>query len=377
MVSALLLALSTGACAGSRASDPSGPIAMSDLGSKARQRGPVAGGSSSSPSAANAPGVGVVRSVSHWSFEGTAGQTISTDHFIIRTTDSSPAIAERLPGMMEAALANYTSVIADLPAPKRVMEMFVLSQRSQWQRLTLRELGERGRGVISIGRGGFAFGGRAYLFDIGSADTMSIASHEGWHQYVQTTFVESLPVWADEGIATFMEGHRWVSTQGQMSVGFSGWSNMERFERLRSASNTGDADDLLTLEVLLGASPDQILAMGNDKGVTYYAQIWALIHFLREGEGGRYRAGFERMVKDAATGRLGATVINRLRASGQLEGTSRNGVFVLARSLGVQIFRTYIDPDINRLNGEYQRFVQQVVAPGSAQRISQGQSPIR
>jgi len=315
------------------------------------------------------PATPVVRSVRVWDFEGAAGRAIQTDHYVIYTTDRSAQISERLPGMMESALQHYTSAITSLPKPTRPMETFVMSSRSQWLRLTLTRLGERARGVSNIARGGFAIGGSGYLFDIGPADTMSIASHEGWHQFTQSSFGEPLPVWAEEGIATFFEGHRFTKD----GVVFSGWNNFERFDRLRAAS---DANQLLSLETLLTAAPDQILAMGNEAGVTYYAQIWALIHFLREGEGGKYRAGFERMVKDAAGGGLGNAVVSRLRASGALKSQDRGAMLVLARNMGPQVFRTYIDPDVARVGQEYRAFVKQAVAPGAKQRVSNGLSPI-
>lgn len=312
----------------------------------------------------------VIRNVAPWGFLGYDGQAVVTDHFIIRTTDRSTAIGERLPGMMEAALTHYMTALADLPKPTAPLEMFVLATRTQWQQITLQHLGERGRSLSRIGRGGYTVGGQAFLFDIGPSDTMSIASHEGWHQYTQKTFGESLPIWAEEGIATFMEGHRWTGS----GVSFSGWSNIERFDRLREAEGNGT---LLPLETILNSSPDQILAMGNDAAVTYYAQVWALTHFLREGEQSKYLGPMQTMLTDAAGGHLGTRVIHTLRTSGQLQQhTDRRGVFLLARTLGSQVFRTYINADLNQAESEYRMFVKRIVATGARQRIVAGQSPI-
>ena len=348
-----------GCSAASRGPSTSGAIALTTRGSATQ----------SGDGVTLIPATPVVRSVQAWDFEGAAGRAIQTDHYIIYTTDRSAQISERLPGLMESALKHYASAITDLPLPTRPMETFVMSSRTQWLRLTFTRLGERARAVSSIARGGFAIGGSGYLFDIGPADTMSIASHEGWHQFTQSSFVESLPIWAEEGIATFFEGHRFTKE----GVVFSGWNNFERFDRLRAAA---DANQLLSLETLLTASPDQILAMGNEAGVTYYAQIWALVHFLREGEGGKYRAGFERMVKDAAAGGLGNAVVAKLRSSGALKAQDRQGMLLLARNLGPQIFRVYVDGDVARVGQEYRAFVKQAVAPGAKQRVSNGLSPI-
>ena len=43
-----------------------------------------------------------------------------------------------------------------------------------------------------LGRGGFTTNGIAVLYDIDGYgwhhDTLALGAHEGWHQYVQTTF---------------------------------------------------------------------------------------------------------------------------------------------------------------------------------------------
>ncbi len=361
----LLLAgvsLSLGGCsAGAGSGSPSGPIALGS-------RGAPASGAESAGAGAQAL-TQSVRSVRDWEFDGVKGRAIQTDHFVIYTTDRSAQISERLPGLMESALKHYSTSITPLPKPSRPMETFVMSSRAQWLRLTVARLGERARAVTGIARGGFAIGGSGYLFDIGPSDTMSIASHEGWHQFTQSSFAEPLPIWAEEGIATFFEGHRFTKD----GVMFSGWNNLERFDRLRAAS---DANQLLPLDTILSASPDQILAMGNEAGVTYYAQVWALVHFLREGEGGKYRGAFEKMVKDASGGSLGTTMIERLRASGALKSQDRRSVMLLARNLGAQVFRVYVNGDLARVETEYRAFVRQVVAPGAKQRVTSGLSPI-
>lgn len=343
----------------SRGVGPSGPISLSAQSAK----GAPGGEQSAEATGAVAPSTQIVA----WTFDGVQGQRLVTQHFDIHTTDRSMAVAERLPGMMEAAVKNYTTAFTALAQPKSRLDMYVMATRPQWQKLTLMELGERGRQLIGIARGGFSIGGRAFLFDIGSADTMSIACHEGWHQYSQRNFAEALPVWAEEGCATFMEGHRWRAG----GVIFSGWNNAERFDRLREAVDKGD---LLPLETVLTAAPDQILAMGNEAGVTYYAQVWAMVHFLREGEGGKYKAAFERLLKDAQAGRISAAVVDSTRRAGN--GDNRGRMLILARGLGTQVFRTYINPDLSRAEAEYRAFISQIVAPGSKQRVISGQSPI-
>ncbi|CAN5684522.1 hypothetical protein BH11PLA1_BH11PLA1_02120 [soil metagenome] len=354
---------------GSRAGIASGAMIPASIGSVGASSASAAARDSDGESSFGPPRV--VRSP--WSLDGAAGETLQTDHFIIHTTDTTTWIGERLPAVMEAACATYRTALVDLPPARTALEMFVLASRAQWQALTLRELGGRGHALTRMGRGGFTFAGRAFLFDIGAADTMSLASHEGWHQFTQRSFAEPLPIWAEEGIATYMEGHRWRAGGGAGgTVTFNAWNNPERFDRLREAEG---AAQLIALEMLLASTPEQMIGRGEAQGITYYAQVWALVHFLNEGEGGKYRAGFQRLIRDASSGALGTTMVAQMRSNGSLNSDRHGAVLILARSMSAQVFRTYITPDIAQAEGEYRAFVRRLVAPGSKQKITQGVSP--
>jgi hypothetical protein len=308
---------------------------------------------------------GVIRSVQPWSFGSSTGQAVTTDRFVIYITERDPLIAQRLPGFMEAAADHYTRALGDLPQPPDRLEMFVMSGRQEWRRLVLSMLGSKAQAAVNaITRGGMTFAGRAYLFDIGSTDTMSLASHEGWHQYTQRTFVEPLPVWLEEGIASYMEGHRWSG----YSVTFAGWANIERFDQLRRAVANRQ---LLSLPDLLNSSPNQLVEHGNGtEALTYYAQVWSLVHFLREGADGRYREGFERLLRDAATGHLSRTVAAELSAQGV-----RPPAGGLSRNSGL-VFQAYFGADLGKAAAEYRAFVTAVVQTGSRQNVVQGLSPL-
>ncbi|HYD01826.1 MAG TPA: hypothetical protein VEB22_11420 [Phycisphaerales bacterium] len=287
-----------------------------------------------------------------------------------------------MPAFLEAALTNYRTAVGPLPAPARPLDVYVMNDRAQWQALTLSVLGERGRAVVNgIRRGGFTTQGKSLLFDIGSFDTMSIAAHEAWHAYTQTTFVETLPMWAEEGVATFMEGHRWNGGAPQ----FSGWANIARFDRLRVAVKD---NGLMPLEAVLASSPNQMIGMkgtlgeraaaagitpasgGTDGPILWYAQVWALIHFLNEGENGKYKRAFERMIQDAAGGQLRATVMANLK---QAADPSRPRL--LASTHPTESFRAYFGYDISAIGAEYDRFCRQMVKVGSREAVTLGKSP--
>jgi len=341
---------------------------------------PPSPSTSGSPGEAPARAVGAgdpsrsVLRVDPWPFEpGVTGRVIRTPNYAIYTTETEPIITDRLPGFMEAALPHYAGAVAPLgrPAPGAALEIFVMASRPQWERLTLRMLGGAGVSVTNaIERGGFTTGGRAFLFDIGAADTFSIAAHEGWHQFSQTTLRERLPLWLEEGLATFCEGHRWIGND----VVFLPWCNLERFDRLRDAAARGG---LLGLRELLAAGPQTFMnpsgagaSAGGGGPLTYYAQAWALVHFLREGQGGRHRAGLEQLVADAARGTMA-------RAIAQSAADQRARPLALPDALTAGVVRTYFGGDLDALARGYDEFLREVLRTGARGDIVEGRSPLR
>lgn len=296
---------------------------------------------------------------SSWSQGGADGQVLETPNHRVFTTVVNPVIAERLPSFVEDSLLQYRSAFGTngqlLPAPPKPITSYVMATRGEWATLTAEQLpAHRARRYLQIERGGFAENGIGYYFDIGTQDTFAVAAHEGWHQYTQTTFAMRMPSWLDEGCATYCEGFRWDRRDRDRAV-FSPWANVERFDRLRDAHRVGT---LLSLRELVSARPEVLLAGSTDATLDYYAQLWALIHFLREGEGGRYSAGLTHALNDAATGKMRSA----LRGRGS--------------SVGQTVFTVYVSNDFDRLDREYRAFVDSVVEPGSKQAIVAGRNPL-
>lgn len=326
-----------------------------------------------SPAAIARP-IDPVESRSPWSFAGRQGEAIRTANYRIWTTELDPVINRRLPIFLEEAIAHYRTALGPLPAPEDRLDTFILANRHQWELLTRQLMGEGADLYLRIPRGGFAWGGRSVLYDIGAQGTMAIAAHEGWHQYTQRTFKEGLPIWLEEGIAAFMEGHRWggppaaggtgAAVSGAMPV-FLGWANPERYDQLRADAAAGN---LMTLRKLLEATPQEMLESGSNGALTYYAQVWALVHFLREGAGGTYRPALERLVADAAAGRLHRTLATTLEP---------NAARAAARTRrGTGVFEAYFTADLDRAERQYAEFIQRIVRPGGRTAIAEGRSPV-
>ncbi len=305
----------------------------------------------------------IVESEAPWDYAGARGRVITTPNFRLYTTETDTTLIRRTPEFLEIALDHYTRALVTLPRPTDRMDTFLLDTRAQWQRMTLQILGARGQGISRVGRGGFAHGGKGVFFDIGLFDTLAIASHEGWHQYTQSVFRERMPSWAEESIATYMEGHRWA---GATPV-FLPWANIERFDHLRNAYARGD---LLPLRMMLASNPEGLLTPVNDDLLTFYAQGWALIHFLHAYDGQESSDALRAMLIDAQAGRLSAAVTARL---GDREFLARA---VRDRSLGGEaVFRAYFGDDLDATESRFRAFVGRLVAPSSRDRIAEGEAP--
>jgi hypothetical protein len=288
------------------------------------------------------------------------GLAITTRSYRLYTTTRDAALAARLPTLLEAALAQYRTLITPLPLPAERVETFVLANRGEWVRCVQTLWADRADAYMTIQRGGITANTKSVLFDLGPRDTLVLAAHEGWHQFTQATFKEQLPVWAEEGIATLMEGFR--SEPGEHTrYTFMPWANLERFDRLRDAHGSGAIMDLPTL---LASSPSRELSGGDP--LTWYAQVWALSHWLMQPQ---RRPAFERMVANAADGTLLQTVASTRGEAARVAATRGRG--------GLEIFATYFgDPAAHGpLDNDYKDFIRSVVAVGSRDRVTQGQPP--
>lgn len=327
----------------------------------------LAGCTASPPTASFTPAPTFVVSDEPWTFGGRPGRAIETPSFRLYTTLQSGLLVDRFPVFAERALIHYSTVLTELPLPDRPLETFVLANRPQWAEITQRLTGPAAPTYLRIERGGFAFDTRAVYWDIGPHDTFQVAAHEGWHQYTQAVMRVPLPVWLEEGLATYMAGFGWDPTAPANAARpiFRPWSNPERFDALRALA----ADDaIVPLVDLLSARPQDLIRTSADDTLAYYAQVWALTHFLAEGAGTRYRPGLQRLLREHADGRALETLLDALGPTGARR--------TLAARRGPGVFLAYFTTDLDTAAAEYEAFIRRVTRPGARQKMVQGESPL-
>ncbi len=294
--------------------------------------------------------------VEPWRFGSSEGSSVRLPDETLHFTVRDQWLAETLPRFAWQAMQHYRTALGPLPHPKRPIETFIFGKRSEWEQYTRDTLKGSASLYLGMGRGGYTIDACAALYDIGPVDTLFIVAHEGWHQYTQATFVESLPPWMEEGLATFMEGHR--LRRDRATIEFLPWRNLERFGELRSVVREGR---MVSLGDLVSGTPQEFLGDGRDSLLSYYAQVWALMHFLNEGESGAYRAAFRQLIEDAAVG----TMAHRMGLPRRSRTTP-----------GRLVLSSYFLHDERELDRQYQAFVRAIIASGSGDAIWRGESPV-
>lgn len=314
----------------------------------------------------------VVRATEPWQSSTREGERIVTRHFRIHTTMRSEEFKRLMAVFSERALAHWTTSLATLPAPGRPLDTYVFGSRDEWAAYTRSKLGTEAGAYLALGRGGYTSNAEAILYDIGPGDTLTILAHEGWHQFTQSLFKQELPPWLEEGIAAYMEGHR-ISPESGEPV-FTPWRNFERFGELRDAVRRGRT---VPIDQILDSTAQEYLADGRDRLLTYYAQVWALVHYLREGDDGAYGSGLARLLGDCIAGRVSDTLRSAPMPQDEaraLDRALRRGTRLVP---GRYWIRAYFTPDLERFAAGYRSFVDDIVARGSGDAIWRGQSPVR
>lgn len=323
------------------------------------------GGSTQTGSAGvlGAPRAEVTVSSSPWTFQGNPGVAYTSTHYRVLTTVDRAILTGRISRFVEASLARFRAAFSVLPEPPTGLEVFVLASRPEWERFVIEVYGADGLTRYSgIERGGFTERGRSVLWDIGVQDTFAILAHEGWHQYEQVSMRDPLPAWLDEGLATWAEGFRWDTAQPDEAI-FLPWANIERFDQLRRAAERGG---LMPLEQLLTERPQRLIRVSAESTLTYYAQCWALLHYVQSTPA--HRAALDALLEDAAAGRVGDRV--RARFGDRVARSASQ------RRTGTEVWRAYFGEDLDAEGARYAAFLERVVAPGAKSRIVRGESPV-
>jgi len=229
-----------------------------------------------------------------WSWEGFSGRRLTTAHFNLISTLGDLELEEALPELMEELYERYEATITPSTDGADRLTVYVLGTRNEWERFSRRKFPDRFTIYSKITSGGFTEGDTSVSFYSGRAATLAALAHEGWHQYVGSRCRARIPAWLNEGLACYHEAIEFPDTGPE----FTPRRNTIRIENLRTALQQ---DNLLALRDLVNTDAGAIISNNNSNLThTYYAQLWALVTFLRHDA--RHARAFARLLEDLSDG---------------------------------------------------------------------------
>ena len=282
-----------------------------------------------------------------WRYRGQPGRLITTEHYEIYTTLSDEVLLEALPQAMETAYLYYRQLAPGAHEPQQRMQVYFFARRGEWVDFTRSFAGPRARTLLKVRRGGYTERGVAVIEYVAHSVTFPLVAHEGFHQYVHHCVGRRVPAWLNEGLAVLCEGQRW----GKVGLKeFDPWHNPSRRNILADALLR---DETMPLDELLRINAGHVVGGSTRKIGTYYAQLWALMLFLREGEEGKYAEGFARLLES-----LGAQDLELFARAAHVTSTRRTYNF------GQALFSSFISNDLETVQREYTAFLRQRMLGG-------------
>ena len=291
-----------------------------------------------------------LKSIEVWENEYGPGLKITTAHYEIFTTLMEPLMLSQLPSFLECAYYGYQK---QLPEPvngsANKFTVYLFAERQQWDFFTVRFTGPQAMTYLKIKRGAYYLNGACVAYNIGRERTFAVVGHEGWHQFNSRYFKYRLPSWLDEGIAMQFE----ISRYEDGLFIFESGRNLQRLGGLRM---TLAGANMIPLEQLITLNPGEVI--GSDDNVTaFYSQAYALVRFLREEGYGRRLGSFHQMLLGGLKGRWQLSEQQRRVAiDRRIPLTVRWN-----RSVGSELFHSYIGDDFKSLEEEYKRFCKKIV----------------
>lgn len=306
-----------------------------------------------------------VKSVERWTLPEyfqqptETGLVINTANYQIFSTLQDPLILRQIPVFMESALRAYRKFLQHPQPLTQKLKIYVFNQRSQWEDFTRHLAGPEARIFLKIRAGAYYFKGVCVAYHLGRQSNFSVLAHEGWHQFSDLAFKYRLPAWLDEGLATQFEAFQWDNGR----VTFKPSLNGSRLTALRESLTQNQT---LSLSEIVFSDAGRILSAhaisssqkNNPKVKAYYAQLYALIRFLREENYGQRHLQLRTILHHAYLGNhWPLSPAQRSEALQKNHNPTRrwNG------EVGRLLFQSYIAPDPSQIEPAYRSFCRKII----------------
>lgn len=117
---------------------------------------------------------------------------------------------------------------------------------------------------------------------------LSTLQHEGFHQFAHQRIGDTIPMWANEGLAEYFGEGLLLGRTMQ-----TGLAPASRILRVRDAIRTGNIFSFEEMLTMSNAQWNARVNSGDRRAAVMYDQAWSMTHFLVHAERGRYAGPFE------------------------------------------------------------------------------------
>ena len=121
--------------------------------------------------------------------------------------------------------------------------------------------------------------------------TWHVVQHEGFHQFVYAVIRGEIPTWVNEGLAEYF-AEAMFTGDGMVT----GMISADRLKRIKSGIESGS---FKSVKEMMNTSHQEWNAVMTDnaQAMRNYDQAWSMVHFLAQGEKGKYQDAFARFLQ--------------------------------------------------------------------------------
>lgn len=275
------------------------------------------------------------------------GIRLRTTHFDLRITATDELLREYLGPFMETAYCEYEQLVPPARPLDRRLVIYLFDTRNEWADFTQQRFPYQAPTYLHILSGGYTDypSATAVAFDLKRDHTLALLAHEGMHQYFSRCFPRQIVPWLNEGLACQWEA---FELSGPYPT-FTPRLNYSRRNHLREALSPGG--ELIPMRQLLRMDAGMAVREIDYSVRTYYAQVWSLVLYLREGDEGRYADRFQTLLNDLGSD----TLLEKTQAYREAHPDAAGD------SEGELLFKTYITDELDSFMHDYRNFARRLV----------------
>ncbi len=276
-----------------------------------------------------------------WSEGANKGYVLESEHYILYTTVADPSYREVLINLAELQYLRFSHDLTVQPIGKQ--RIYVFGNVREWIGYTKLRFPSVARNLLKIRSGGYTYMREAVFYYLGRYATSTILAHELFHLYLLYSASGRVPAWLNEGLACWYEALEWAGNEPV----FTPRKNLFRIQHLREAYAT---NKLFPLKTILNTSAFRMTSRTYSDMLIYYAEVWALIRYLRDPVNKRYYERFKTLLRELGTKRFSR------RVNGYMRKNKTAGV-----NFDQSVFEEYITNDIEGFEKGFFGYIRDVV----------------